>query len=352
MRVRSRQLAEGCDPLEQNAWDDVAMAEEEVSAAEALIHAQPLASEGRADECKREARANWDRHYSHNPGNYHDRRYLRNEYPTLLSPARGRVVDDEHACVRVLETGCGVGNTMLPLLALSPGVAVIGCDLSQTAVRFANERIAREQLAHRATAIAWDIARPPPASALPPEGVDTVLAIFTLSALPPEDLTRAFTQLAAALRPGGQLLLRDYARLDAKHLKFARATHARLPHAEHVMLPASSTGGEGGEGGGCEWYARGDGTTALFLTIEAVHELASAAGLLVDQLDYDRRLIVNRSSRARMHRVWLVGRLTKPTVKPEAEVEAAPRGSMARRAVGLAAIALLVVAACRAASRS
>ena len=352
MRVRSRQLAEGCDPLEQNAWDDVAMAEEEVSAAEALIHSQPLASEGRADECKREARANWDRHYSHNPGNYHDRRYLRNEYPTLLSPARGRVVDDEHACVRVLETGCGVGNTMLPLLALSPGVAVIGCDLSQTAVRFANERIAREQLAHRATAIAWDIARPPPASALPPEGVDTVLAIFTLSALPPEDLTRAFTQLAAALRPGGQLLLRDYARLDAKHLKFARASHARLPHAEHAMLPASSTGGEGGEGGGCEWYARGDGTTALFLTIEAVRELASAAGLLVDQLDYDRRLIVNRSSRARMHRVWLVGRLTKPTVKPEAEVEAAPRGSMARRAVGLAAIALLVVAACRAASRS
>ena len=238
---------------------------------------------------------------------------------------------------------------------------MIGCDLSQTAVRFANERIAREQLAHRATAIAWDIAHPPPAAALPPDGVDTVLAIFTLSALPPEDLARAFVQLAAALRPGGQLLLRDYARLDAKHLKFARAAHARLPHAEHAMLPASSTGGEGGEGGGCEWYARGDGTTALFLTVEAVRELASAAGLLVDQLEYDRRLIVNRSSRARMHRVWLVGRLTKPTIKPEAEMEAAPRVStaseyaalcMARRAIGLAAIALLVAAACKAASRS
>jgi SAM-dependent methyltransferase len=140
----------------------------------------------------------------------------------------------------VLETGCGVGNALLPLLTLNERLIALGCDLAPGAVDRANERLVREELAHRAAAFCWDLGQPPPRSApLPRAGVDTVLAIFTLSALPPEDLPHAFVHLASCLRPGGQLLLRDYGRLDLKQLKFARAPRsARL-----------------GEAHGCEWYA-------------------------------------------------------------------------------------------------
>ena len=95
---------------------------------------------------------------------------------------------------------------------------------------------------------------------------------------------------------GGQLLLRDYGRLDLKQLKFARAgSSARL-----------------GSGHGCEWYSRGDGTTALFFTTDAIRALATSAGLEVRSLGYDRRLTVNRAERKRMHRVWVVAELVKP----------------------------------------
>ena len=289
LRARGRHLADGDDPLAHNAWDNVSMSAEEVAAAEALIAAQPLSSAGTSSQA-----VQWDKHYNDNPRNYHDRRYLQNENPTLLSPALGRDIDDGEPIV-VLETGCGVGNALLPLISLSPQIYAIGCDLAAGAVERANARLQREQLAHRGTAACWDIGTPPPRGLLPRSGVDTVLAIFTLSALPPDALPKAFAHLASCLKPGGQLLLRDYGRLDLKQLKFARSG-TRL--------------GSGVQG--CEWYARGDGTTAIFLTVEAVRELAEAAGLEVCELSYDKRLVVNRADGKKMHRVWLVGRLVKP----------------------------------------
>lgn len=294
-KVRGRHLTEDADVLQHNNWDDVEMAPDEKASFEALVSEQAVADSSVADACRAHAASRWDKHYDVNPRNYHDRRYLLNEYPTLLAPALGRNEDDDSEIV-VLETGCGVGNTLLPLLALSPRVRALGCDLAENAVRHATQRLSREDLTKRGAAFCWDIGQPLPARhPLPSGGVDTVLAIFTLSALPPEDLPHAIANLASCLKPGGQLLLRDYGRLDQKQLKFARMKNARL-----------------GSGHGCEWYSRGDGTTALFLTTDAMRVLAEAAGLRVVDLRYDRRLVVNRASGARMHRAWIVGRLVKP----------------------------------------
>ena len=107
----------------------------------------------------------------------------------------------------------------------------------------------------------------------------------------------------------------DYGRLDQKQLKFAKAARGRL-----------------GSGFGCEWYARGDGTTALFFTTEAVHALAEAAGLCVSSVAYDRRLVVNRASGARMHRVWVVAQLTKPAGSSQA-IDAASSSLVGRSSV-------------------
>ena len=62
-------------------------------------------------------------------------------------------------------------------------------------------------------------------------------------ALSPEALPAALAQLHAGLRPGGTLLLRDYGRLDLKHLKFAAVPGSRLPS------PVA----------GWDWHTRGDG---------------------------------------------------------------------------------------------
>jgi hypothetical protein len=78
---------------------------------------------------------------------------------------------------------------------------------------------------------------------------------------------------------------------------------------------ASSARGRLGEGFGCEWYARGDGTTALFLTTDAIAQIAATVGLEVESLGYDQRLIVNRAENKRMHRSWIVGCLRKPPVR-------------------------------------
>lgn len=293
-RQRARHLPEKADAntvLQHNAWDDVELTAQEVAAAEQVVQAQPMAPAHRGDECRRQAASLWDAHYAVNLRNYHDRRYLHNEYPSLLCRADGQ----PDGPVVVLETGCGVGNTLLPLLLHSPHVSAVGCDHAAGAVVRANERLEREGLAHRGRAICWDLGQPPPEGELPASGFDTILSIFTLSALPPEALPLAFAHLVACLKPGGQLLIRDYGRLDMKQLKFAKAAGGRL-----------------GSGHGCEWYARGDGTTALFFTTEAVATLARQAGLEVSSVAYDRRLVVNRADRLRMNRVWVVAQLRKP----------------------------------------
>ena len=88
----------------------------------------------------------------------------------------------------------------------------------------------------------------------------------------------------------------SFAFSQLKQLKFSKASQARLGTSPH----------------GCEWYRRGDGTTALFFTTEAISALASEAGLEVEALRYDRRLVVNRAEKTRMQRVWVVATLRKP----------------------------------------
>lgn len=268
VRVRARHLPDGADSetvLKHNTWDDVERDEEELQQAEALVRAQPVASEAVGAECAREAARHWDDHYAHNLRNYHDRRYLHNEFSQLQPPLHSAVI---------FETGCGVGNTMLPLLAAHPAIRVVGCDISQIAVTTVNDRLRREGLSMRGRAFVWDISSPPSDTELQPAMLraDLALAIFTLSALPPERLDAAFSHLFHSLRPGGQLLIRDYGRLDSKQIKFCRTTNGRI-----------------GGFDGLEWYARGDRTTAVFFTLEAVERLARKAGFEVAELRYDRR---------------------------------------------------------------
>ena len=319
VRQRGRKLAEGDDVTDANTWDDVEWRPDEVEAAEAQVRSATAASDAVARACA-DATARWDEHYAVNLTNYHDRRYLLNEFEPLAAAAAAS------AELTVLEAGCGAGNSIFPLLAASPRIRCIGFDISPRAIQLIRERLTREGLHDRARALVWDVSTPPPTAELPPLPVaDVVLAIFTLSALAPSALPAAFAHLHATLRPGGVLLLRDYGRLDLKQMKFAGTRGSQL----------SEVGGGGGDGGdgvdgggngadgsgsgardakcrrGSEWYARGDGTTVLFFTTDRVRALATEAGFEVDDCRYDRRLVVNRRDGTRMQRVWVVSVLRK-----------------------------------------
>ena len=77
---------------------------------------------------EQEAKRNWDIFYKHNTTNFFkDRHWLTREFPLLTS-------NPEDRQFRVLEVGCGVGNTIFPLLKENPRMFVYGCDLSPRAV--------------------------------------------------------------------------------------------------------------------------------------------------------------------------------------------------------------------------
>ena len=307
LRVRGRTLpSRDAASLADNTYDDTFYDAAEVAAAERLIEAQAASPAASAAE----PTARWDLHYDQNQRNYHDRRYLLNEFPALAAAAQSGA---EHV---VLEAGCGTGNSIFPLAAAAPQFRLVGCDLSASAVRLADARLRREGLAHRARVFVWDVSAPPPQADLGQLPMASLaLAIFTLSALAPGALPRAMANLHACLLPGGRLLLRDYGRLDLKQLKFASAG-GRLPDAD-----------------GWEWYARGDGTTVVFFSEARVRALAAASGFEVESIKYDKRLVVNRASGERMQRVWVSATLRKPGPAPAESSRGGPAATRWRRLV-------------------
>ena len=270
----------------------------------------------------------WDAHYHTNIRNYHDRRYLQNEFAPLAALL---AADSKRAAV-LLETGCGAGNAVLPLLAATRRLRVLACDISAAAVDLVRERCARGSLGPPALLPLCGTLAPTRCcpTRCPPAASTSYSAYQGVSALPPDRLATAFANLYACLAPGGALLLRDYGRRDLKQLKFARANGARA---------------------GCgwrradEWYVRGDGTTVVFFSEVRLRELATAAGFEVESLAEDHRLVVNRATQTKMRRVWVCNVFRKPGAPP---TEAARRNwALPLALAACAAAAILAVRARR-----
>ncbi len=230
----------------------------------------------------------WNLFYKRNETRFfRDRHWLSREFPELFWPS----------VRRILELGCGVGNTALPLAedkcaslmdALDiaehsmsilrcplhadgqccpkrgPGpVALFACDFSEHAVRLlaADPRCA----AFGVRAFVADIVAPLGGDALlcdlggyAPGSMDAATAIFVLSAIPPEKHALAVARIATSLAPGGLLLVRDYCREDAAMVRFK--TDRRLDDG---------------------LYVRQDGTLSYFFWPDELRVLFCGAGLFV-----------------------------------------------------------------------
>ena len=113
--------------------------------------------------------------------------------------------------------------------------------------------------------------------------------VFVLSAMSHEQMPVAVQKIHDSLKPGGYLFFRDYARYDLTQLRFKSGSKLND-----------------------DCYARWDGTLTSFVTREQIESMFEAAGLVVLECLYHRKVITNRKRGVEMRRCWLQCRAYKP----------------------------------------
>lgn len=290
-----RFLTEEKDVFEHNAWDHVEWGEEQIQQAQELIAKQydlPV-----KDFDKKLYNANpakyWDIFYKNNRENFFkDRKWLQIEFPSLY-----KVTSEEYdKPVTILEVGCGAGNTFYPILNQNknPNLKIVGCDYSKVAVDLVkgNESFAEHHAKGVAYSSVWDLGNPD--GQLPEDveenSVDIVIMVFVFSALHPDQWKHAVNNLQKLLKPGGEILFRDYGRYDLAQVRFKKGR----------LLDDN-------------FYIRGDGTRVYFFTEEELREIFCTNGPFDEErIGTDRRLLVNRKKQLKMYRIWLQAAFRKP----------------------------------------
>ncbi|CDR44340.1 CYFA0S14e01992g1_1 [Cyberlindnera fabianii] len=276
-----RTLTSDDDVWKHNAWDNVEWGQEQVLEAEEKIKKQYENPVDDFDKHKynSDPARYWDIFYKNNRENFFkDRKWLQIEFPTLYESTK-----EDAGPVTIFEIGCGAGNTMFPILNenKNPDLRVIGADYSKRAVELVKtSEHFNPEYAH---ACVWDLANPE--GALPegvePHSVDIAVMIFVFSALSPEQWKQGVENLAKVMKPGGQILFRDYGRYDLAQVRFKKGR----------LLDDN-------------FYIRGDGTRVYFFTEEELRQIFTER-FEEEKIGTDRRLIVNRKRQLKMYRIWL-----------------------------------------------
>ncbi|XP_070694608.1 tRNA N(3)-methylcytidine methyltransferase METTL8, mitochondrial [Pempheris klunzingeri] len=318
----SRILTNPDDVFKHNMWDHVQWTEEDKENARQRAEENsctqiPISEQGKFDT---DAFQYWDKFYEmHQDKFFKDRKWLFLEFPELLpscaksQTANGCQQQDgstrhhstaaieeneaaietttfpgQHASFRILEVGCGVGNSVFPIVnsIKETDAFLYCCDFSPCAIQLVKDHPAYDNsVCH---AFVHDICEETASFPFPPQSLDVILAVFVLSSIHPSRIQGVVNRLSSYLKHGGIFLFRDYGRYDFSQLRFKK--------------------------GRClseNFYTRGDGTCVYFFTKGEVHNLFSNAGLEEIQNLEDRRLQVNRGRKVVMHRVWMQSKYRK-----------------------------------------
>ena len=290
LTCRSRFLTKPENVFAHNAWDDVIWDEEMIEAAEKSIEQNSTLKmdEKEAEKVLSDASSNWDKFYGiHENKFFKDRNWLLKEFPEL----EGIVDGKECEKFRVLETGCGVGNTVFPLMQYiesSRDFFVYGCDFSPSAIELTHQNALYDS--SRCKTFTWDLTNVDNDARLPFEenSLDVILMIFVLSAIRPTSFKSVISNLTRFLKPAGLLMFRDYGKYDLAQLRFKQGRCIEQ-----------------------SFYCRGDGTQVYFFTQSELHDLFTECGLEKVQNLIDKRLQVNRGKQLKMYRVWIQCKYSK-----------------------------------------
>jgi len=173
---------------------------------------------------------------------------------------------------------------------------VWGLDFSPKAINLlrGDERFREAEADGRAKASLWDITKNDPRE-IPPSLVgqsDLSLLLFCLSAISPACMRRSVKNVAATLKAGGILILRDYGRYDEAQMRLGTSRNTRL---------------------GENYYVKKDGTRCYYFELGELRDLfgPKGANLTVLELRYIRRSYKNRAQQVSRRRVWVQGRFRK-----------------------------------------
>lgn len=286
-----RFLKDEDEVFKHNAWDQIEWGQEQIDEAQEKINKQyenPV-SDFDKNVYNSKPEKFWDIFYKNHKENFFkDRKWLQIEFPLLYEVSSKQYQKP----VKILEIGCGAGNTLFPILRQNENqnLEIIGADYSKHAVELVrNSEYFNEKYA---SAYVWDLANAQ--GALPgniaEHSVDIVVMIFVYSALAPDQWAQAVDNLRKVLKPGGKVLFRDYGRYDLAQVRFKKGR----------LLDNN-------------FYIRGDGTRVYFFTEEELREQFVSKGRMIEEkIASDRRLLVNRKKQLKMYRIWLQAVFTIP----------------------------------------
>ncbi|KAJ4803245.1 Methyltransferase family protein [Rhynchospora pubera] len=227
------------------------------------------------EKYERDAKKYWDVFYRrHQDKFFKDRHYLDKEWGHYFEAEDGEKLV-------VLEVGCGVGNTIFPLLSLYPSIFIHACDFSPRAIDLVKQH--KDYSENHINAFVCDITADDLSNVIEPSSIDILTMIFVLSAVSPEKMILVLQNIRRVLSQNGRVLFRDYASGD---LAQERLTSKGQQISEN-------------------FYVRGDGTRAYYFSEEFLTNLFEENGFQVLEIGIHNKQVENRSLELVMNRSWI-----------------------------------------------
>lgn len=239
-----------------------------------------------ASKHAREACKNWEAFYKRNGTNFfRDRNWT----STSSSDGFPQLSLQHDPPAILLEAGCGVANTIWPLLSTNPTLNIKAFDFSSHAIQLiqSHPQYPEYETDNRLRVFKWDFVNDDLIENDVGE-VDFITLIFVLSSVPPNKQVDGVRRLVKCLNVGGRLLFRDYGVGDAAQKRFKSRNRIHD-----------------------NYFVRQDGTLSFFFDEIGIKKLMEGAGLKSVYVRKVERTIENRKEGLAMQRVFLQAEFEK-----------------------------------------